>query len=442
MPSDAGDDAPVSGSMAEVKVPAHEAASANAPFLPGDEDMHISPHPVKRPRPEPRSPNYKLDYNEPEAKRPRHDSALADRRSRSPRPKSPRRDKLYRERSHSGLQDRSRSYSRNSRSHSRTRFDRYSKSPEARRDRRDSVREREDGRRDGRDSTPPYQRRRSSGGRGAGVLQTSPHDVRRKASISKEERKRGQRLFGGLFSGLGQPLARGRTGPGAGGTKGERGTVGTELRRPGVNVDRQPERPQQTEEERQKQADRLAKLERIRKIEQVKLDEKKMHTMHANELVLARGLHTRSKPVLYYRPRNLTEAQEQVIEKQVCSARRRIEEETSQFEEEKQKRLAALDVRYAPKITASESKQPDSAPEDIKTGNPAESTGKDLDMDMAPLLPQEEADAMANKPDGNVQAEEAKLPAFSSAKNRAGHDFHEDKDRGIMVETEEDTVIY
>ncbi|CAK7208883.1 hypothetical protein SEUCBS140593_000306 [Sporothrix eucalyptigena] len=418
-----------------------EALPSNAPFLPGNEEMHISPYPPKRTFPKEKRSEMALDYDEPAAKRSRRDSSQVSRRSRSPQPRSPKRDKpMYRERSRSRSRSRSdsRSQSRSSRSHSRhsrERYHQYSRSPEKNRSRRgSSIRERDGPRRDSRDSTPPFQRRRSSGGRGGGTRGPEPRDIRRKADISQEERKRGQRLFGGLFSNLGQPAGRGRPGLGA-----------SDARDGRMPIDRRHDRSLQTEEDRQKVAERLAKFDRMRKIEQVKLDEMKMKTMHVNELVIAQSLCTTTKPVLYYRPRNLTEVQEQIIEDQVRSAKRRIEQEKNDFEKQKQTRLAALGVQYTPKTAAPEAPGPDASEDAVNTDRPKQPSNENKDeqedTDMAPPSPQPNADAMVDEPAGNIQAEETRS-SLPVVEDRAGHDLRDDKDKGIMVEHEEDTVIY
>ena len=120
----------------------------------------------------------------------------------------------------------------------------------------------------------------------------------RRRNVSQEERKRGQRLFGGLLSTLSQ-------------------TSTSSQQKKRLEVERrQHERAQQRRIEVDKsKAERLAKLTHQRKIEQVKLDEqvvwnlhyylnydmellisKQMHTRHSNMLAMARHLQTRSEP--------------------------------------------------------------------------------------------------------------------------------------------------
>ncbi|CAK7219669.1 hypothetical protein SCUCBS95973_003896 [Sporothrix curviconia] len=163
--------------------------------------------------------------------------------------------------------------------------------------------------------------------------------------------------------------------------------------------------------------------------------------MHANELVLAQSLRTRSKPALYYRPCSFTEAQKRVVEDQFRSAKRRIEQEEEDFEKEKQTRLAALDVRYSPKPAAPDKNERDAVPEEADSDKPTGSGS--LDTDMAPPPTQQDADATdAMVDETDEKARPGPKPGTASSENHAGHEFHDDKDRGIMVETEEDTVIY
>lgn len=245
------------GTEVEPAADATTDAPANAPYQPEDEEMHISPHPPKRPLDGARSPNVGLSYEEAAPKRSLLDTTQGKRRSRSPQAGSPSK-KAYRERSRSRSRDRDRSRSRNQR---------YTRSPDTRRSQRDS--------------TPPFRRRRSSGASASAVIpEPESRDIRRKADISQEERKRGQRLFGGLFNALGQPTARARTRPGPG-PGGPGGSTNKQLTIPDRgrlerNVDRRQELPQPSEKDRKKETERLAKLERVRKIEQVKFDERKV----------------------------------------------------------------------------------------------------------------------------------------------------------------------
>ncbi|KAL1903299.1 hypothetical protein Sste5346_000584 [Sporothrix stenoceras] len=421
MASDTGDTASAAAHDAEAE-PAADAATvapANAPFQPEDEEMHISPHPPKRPLDGTRSPNVDLSYDEPVSKRSRVDGAQGERRSRSPVAISPPKNKSYRERSRS--QDRSRDRNRDrSRSHSQ----RYTKSPETRRSQRDS--------------TPPFSRRRSSGA-SAAIPEPESRDIRRKADISQEERKRGQRLFGGLFNALGQPTARARTRPGPGGPGGSGRPGGPVNKQPAVPdggwsqsiADRQQERPQATEEDRKKETERLAKLERARNIEQVKFDEKKMHTVHANELMRAGNLSTKSKPSLLYRPKSLTEKQKQTIESQVQAANDRISKQRRKLQSDIQASLAALNVRTTPREAFSEAGRPQMVGRKVVPAG--EYANEDTDM----------ASTTSSSQRGRVHkvVVEGEGPNPPLAEIHA-HDLHDDKDKGIMVEHEEDTVIY
>lgn len=82
-----------------------------------------------------------------------------------------------------------------------------------------------------------------------------PINERRKSSV-QEERKRGQRLFGGLLSTLSQSTPNGQ-----------------QKRRLEIEKRQQEKAKQQKAEDEVRRAEKLAKLKAIRKVEQVKFDE-------------------------------------------------------------------------------------------------------------------------------------------------------------------------
>ncbi|KAL1866826.1 hypothetical protein VTK73DRAFT_4475 [Phialemonium thermophilum] len=108
---------------------------------------------------------------------------------------------------------------------------------------------------------------------------------------------------------------------------------------------RQQERAQkQRAEDDKRRSEKLAKILRVRKIEQVKFDEQVMQTRHTNMLALAHSLQTRSQPRLYYRPWEFTRAQEDIIEEQIQTAKDNIEREKQDFARQKEQRLRHLGV--------------------------------------------------------------------------------------------------
>lgn len=105
-----------------------------------------------------------------------------------------------------------------------------------------------------RDSPQPIEQKASS-------ENVKPTDERRKSSV-QEERKRGQRLFGGLLSTLSQSTPNGQ-----------------QKRRLEIEKRQQERAKQQKEEDEVRRAEKLAKLKAIRKTEQVKFDEQTVSTL-------------------------------------------------------------------------------------------------------------------------------------------------------------------
>lgn len=141
----------------------------------------------------------------------------------------------------------------------------------------------------------------------------------------------------------------------------------------------------------------------------------------------------------YYRPWKLTRKQEQTIEGQVQATKRHITEQKSDFQKEKQTRLSALGVRYTPKELLVEAVKTQA--EEPKGTQPEETAKEDTDMSSPQPQPQQSPDTMADEPAADADTE-TKAPELPSTEIHAGHDLHDDKEKGIMVEHEEDTVIY
>lgn len=146
--------------------------------------------------------------------------------------------------------------------------------------------------------------------------------------ITQEEKKRGQRLFGGLLTTLSQK------------------PFSSQYKRRQEIEKRQRERAQQanTEEEREL-ARKREKLEAIRLREQINLDEKIMHMRHRNMLSKARYLKTKSDLPVFYLPYETTDNQEDEIHDQIRQAKKRIDLELTSFACCKADRLEALGLK-------------------------------------------------------------------------------------------------
>ncbi|KAK1827113.1 hypothetical protein QBC39DRAFT_428564 [Podospora conica] len=148
---------------------------------------------------------------------------------------------------------------------------------------------------------------------------------------SQEEKKRGQRLFGGLLSTLSQ-------------------TTSNSQQKRRLEIERrQKERAhQQRADDQRRRVEKQRKLDHAHRLEQVEFDEQRMRTRHANMLVLARSLRTKSVPRLYYRPWALTKEQERIVDDQVGAVKERIDREVEEFEDQKVKRLRDLGIHRPP----------------------------------------------------------------------------------------------
>jgi phosphopantetheinyl transferase len=124
-----------------------------------------------------------------------------------------------------------------------------------------------------------------------------PNQDRRKSSVV-EERKRGQRLFGGLLSTLSQSTPNGQ-----------------QKRRLEIEKRQQEKVKQQKAADEVRRAEKLANLKAIRKAEQIKFDEEsvsrewkgkpgfrsdstQMQIRHSNMLAMANFLSTKAEPKL------------------------------------------------------------------------------------------------------------------------------------------------
>ncbi|KAH8801504.1 pinin/SDK/memA/ protein conserved region-domain-containing protein [Xylogone sp. PMI_703] len=136
---------------------------------------------------------------------------------------------------------------------------------------------------------------------------------RRKTSI-QEERKRGQRLFGGLLSTLSQSAPNGQ-----------------QKRRQEIERRQLEKAKQQKVEDEGRRAEKLAKLNAVRKVEQVKFEREVMRMRHSNMLAMANCLYTKTEPRLYYKPWELQPEEEDRIKTQIAEAEAIIEREVEEF---------------------------------------------------------------------------------------------------------------
>ncbi|KAL2024395.1 hypothetical protein VTK56DRAFT_8206 [Thermocarpiscus australiensis] len=255
---------------------------------------------------------------------------------------------------------------------------------------------------------------------GPGAEQDSRHspEVRRlsvtggppvRKSFSEEEKKRGQRLFGGLLSTLSRT------------TSGSQQQKRLEIER------RQQEKAQQRRaEDDRRRAEKLEKLRRTRQIEQIKLDEQAMRTRHSTMLARAHSLRTRSEPKLYYLPYELTEEQEHIVKEQIRAAEETIDKETREFRERKEQRLKELGVSPPPRSPSP---------------SPQRENGQQAEPQPEPQ-PQPKDDATVGEPKPPPQDTNPDAAALPPPKSRNVHDKDHDENGDEMMQDAEDTVIY
>ncbi|KAL2141823.1 hypothetical protein VTI28DRAFT_1910 [Corynascus sepedonium] len=239
---------------------------------------------------------------------------------------------------------------------------------------------------------------------------TSGPPVRK--NVSLEEKKRGQRLFGGLVSTLSRP------------------TSGTQQQRRLEIERRQHEKAQQRRaEDEKRRIEKLERLKKTREIEQVKLDERAMKTRHSTMLAKARSLQTRSEPKLYYLPWELTKEQEDIISDQVRVAEETVERERRDFKSRKEQRLRALGVTPPPRSPSPPPQQP-KQPQESEPGSEPKAESRP-----------EEATVGEPKPppqDTNSNAAASASPKARDSHHNKDHDEHGDE----IMQDEEDVVIY
>ncbi|KAI0104196.1 pinin/SDK/memA/ protein conserved region-domain-containing protein [Nemania sp. FL0031] len=213
----------------------------------------------------------------------------------------------------------------------------------------------------------------------------------RREIARQEEKKRGRRLLGGLMNTLSQASA------------------GSQHRkRQDIERRQQAKSTQQRVEEDRLRMQRLSKLESVRKFEQLKFDEQVMKTKHTDMLAKARYLQTRAKPKIFYLPYELTRTQEDIIQDQIQQAESIVEKEVSAFRERKEQRLRGLGVVVKPSIPETD-----------------ETVGKPHD----------------EPPTDKPQPESTNRPS-SRATNKVGPEKESDRADDVMIEEDEDTVIY
>lgn len=233
----------------------------------------------------------------------------------------------------------------------------------------------------------------------SGVSEKS--EERRKIS-AVEEKKRGQRLFGGLLNALSQSTQN-----------------GPNKKRLEIHKRQLDQANTQKTQDDIPKCGKVTKLLSVQKQEQFKFDEESMRIRHANMHAMANFLCTKTEPKLYYRPWELLPEQKECIDSQIASVSEITEKELSDFSH-----------RYQ-EITDSENEEKSKGMLEQTTGEPCIEP-----RDIAPST--EVHDTNNNNNNNNDVQIHPKTNAAAEERDRD----KEEQNGEVMVENEEDIVIY
>ncbi|ORY69505.1 pinin/SDK/memA/ protein conserved region-domain-containing protein [Pseudomassariella vexata] len=240
------------------------------------------------------------------------------------------------------------------------------------------------------------------GSAGSPPSRQDPTTERRPQSSKEEERKRGKRLFGGLLNTLSQTTISSQ-----------------QKKRQEIERRQQAKMQHQRAEDDKQRQEKLAKLNAVRKVEQVKFDEQVMQTRHSHMLATARFIHTKTEPKIYYLPWEPTADQEDIVKDQIRDAEKAVEKEAREFKQRKDEWMRALGVLV---VESSDTQKPAPEPEAAHE----ETVGKS-----------------AEAPQTLTESTNPTSPAaHTTNSNKVGQEKESDETGDVMVEEEEDTVIY
>ncbi|KAJ8068002.1 hypothetical protein OCU04_003580 [Sclerotinia nivalis] len=215
---------------------------------------------------------------------------------------------------------------------------------------------------------------------------------RRRSSV-QEERKRGQRLFGGLLNTLNQSTPNGQ-----------------QKKRQEIEARQKERAAQRKVEAEDKRKEMIANLRAVRMVEQVKFQEESMQIRHTNMLAIARFLSTETEPKLYYKPWQLSARNEATIKAQVEKVEILIEEEKSEWARRHQERGPKAEEESEVKVMS-----------DVMMGEPHTESPSSSNIDTTNPI---------------------SALAAQSSQVKTEKDNLEEHNGEVVVEAEEDTVIY
>ncbi|KAI1433935.1 hypothetical protein GGR50DRAFT_451140 [Xylaria sp. CBS 124048] len=230
----------------------------------------------------------------------------------------------------------------------------------------------------------------------------------RQAMARLEETRRGRRLFGGLMNTLSEASA----GP-------------QPHKRQDVERRKQAKSTQQRAREERFRVQRFYQLEEVRKSEQVRFDREIMKAKHADMLAKAHFLQTRAQPKIFYLPWKLSRAQEDTIRDQIQEVENIIQMEILKLNERNECNERKAGSLATPGV-AVKFPTPANSPTSEKTatvGRPE--NGPFVDK----CQPDSRHDSTTNR-------------RSSRAANEVGLEKESDRVDDVMIEEDEDIVIY
>ncbi|KAI2706468.1 hypothetical protein DTO012A7_5231 [Penicillium roqueforti] len=256
-----------------------------------------------------------------------------------------------------------------------------------------------------------------------------------------EDRKRGQRLFGGLL-----------------GTLSQSSSSAAQRRRADIEKKQQEKLKSQDAEFGELKKRRKEQRDEIRRRETPLYEREAMQTRHSNMLAMAHFFKTQAEPALYYKPWQPRPGDDSTVKQQIEEAEATIAREVAEFE-----------ARYPPEAFVPE--QPmlvETQPTQAETQQPASEEKPQLSEEQQqtgghqdqPSVPEHEADPTDSKSKETAQgapdtvgvdtkgqtSDPAKTDEVTANVEESAvqdqHDAHRDDDGGEVVEDNEDTVIY
>ncbi|MCJ1385734.1 hypothetical protein MMC17_008857 [Xylographa soralifera] len=226
----------------------------------------------------------------------------------------------------------------------------------------------------------------------------------KEANVQVEERKRGKRLFGALL-----------------GTLAQSSSSTAQRRRVDIEQKQQAKLKLQDEEYDEKKKLRLDALMEVRRREQKKYNKQSMQIRHSSLLATANFLQTKSEPKLYYKPWDLLPEDEARIKVQIMEAEATIQRENIAHGVQNPK---LVDVPLQPM---------DTTMADVESEKP-ETVGQ--------LTNDEELIESSSVSNTNAQPIIKSVRTVDTSTTSELPKDHVDDGGDVVVEGEEDTVIY